>query len=73
MDRPEWLKRAEEEQKTLAGNCKKLRVMLSNADKMAWIDVSDELLMHKQLHAMIEYNSALSLRIQRHGGVTCAE
>lgn len=73
MDKPEWLKRAEEEQKDLAGKIKKLRVMLSNADKMAWIDVSDELLMRRQLHAMIEYNRALSLRIQRHGGVTCAE
>lgn len=73
MDKPEWLKRAEDEQKELAGKLARLSAFLFKADKMAHIEISDALLLHKQLHAMVEYNSALSLRIQRHGGTTCAE
>ena len=73
MDRPEWLTRAEMEQKDLAGKIKRLSAMLADATRMQPVTDADRSLLHHQLSAMTCYNSTLSMRIQRHGGTTCAE
>lgn len=72
-EKPEWLKRAEHEQKMLAYNIKKLTAMLADGQRMELIEAEDMILMHDQLAAMTVYNSKLTMRIQAHGGVTCAE
>lgn len=73
MDKPEWLKRAEDEQKLLAGNIQKLSTLLADGPRMEHVETEDMVLMHDQLSAMVAYNSKLTMRIQAHGGVTCAE
>lgn len=72
-EKPEWLKRAEDEQKDLAGKIQRLSNMLSDAKRMQHVTTADQALMHDQLIGMIVYNSKLIIRIQLHGGTTCAE
>ena len=74
MDKkPEWLTRAEDEQRELAGKIKRLAAMLADAARMQDLDMMNRALLHEQLAAMTVYNSKLIIRIQLHGGTTCAE
>jgi hypothetical protein len=47
--------------------------MLADGQRMELIEAECMILMHDQLAAMTVYNSKLTMRIQAHGGVTCAE
>ena len=73
MDKPEWIKRAEEEQKDLAGKIKRLSAMLADRLRMDAISTQDTEWMHEQMASMVVYNSKLTMRIQAHGGVTYTE
>jgi len=69
--KPEWLKRAEAEQKELWERLRKLNAALGNANVRATIDPNDLEDMTAQERAMNQYNWALVRRIKRNGGTVC--